>query len=250
MPTQKVALVTGGGRGIGRAVALELARTGHDVAVGWVRDEAAAQAVATEIRGLGRRTALVQGDATDVADCERAVAGTVAALGRIDVLVANAGIVTRGSFLETTPEEFDGQMAANARGSYFTVQAAARRMIEQGGGGRIILITSQAAEKVLQPVAAYSVSKAAQRMVMMVAATELAQHGITVNAVAPGTTETDINRAMLTDPERRKAMSAPILLGRLGVPDDIRGAVAFLASDAAAWITGTTIQVNGGSLIR
>ena len=107
----------------------------------------------------------------------------------------------------------------------------------------------QAAEKVLPGVSGYCISKAAQRMAMMTAATELAPHGITVNAVAPGTTETDINRDVLAIPEKRAAMVAPILLGRPGLPQDICGAVAFLASAAAAWMTGTTIQVNGGSLI-
>jgi NAD(P)-dependent dehydrogenase (short-subunit alcohol dehydrogenase family) len=249
MTDTRVALVTGGGRGIGRAISLELARTGHDVAVGWVGDRAAAEEVATEVRALGRRAALVQGDAAVVADCERNVADTVAALGRLDVLVANAGIVARGGFLDLTPEDFDRQLATNARGSFFVAQAAARQMIAQGGGGRIILVTSRAGEAVLPGASGYCVSKAAQRMVMMCGATELAQHGITVNAVAPGTTETDINRDMLADPEKRAAMLQGILLGRFGVPDDICGAAAFLASDQASWITGITIHVSGGAIV-
>lgn len=246
----KMALVTGGGRGIGRAISLELARQGHDVAIGWLRDEAAALAVAAEIQALGRRAATVQGDVGDPADCRRLVDETVAALGGIDVLVANAGVLGRSLFLETTPDEFDRQLAANARGSYFAAQAAARRMIEQGRGGRIVFVTSQLGEKALPGLSVYSISKAAQRMAMMCVATELASHNITVNAVAPGTTETDINRDVLSDPERRKAMIAPILLGRPGQPDEISGAVAFLVSDAATYITGATLAVNGGSLIR
>ena len=246
----KTALVTGGGRGIGRAISLELARQGHDLAIGWVSDEAAATAVAAEVRAFGRRAATIQGDVSDPADCQRLVDGTVAALGGIDVLVANAGVLGRSDFLETTPEEFDRQIAANARGSYFATQAAARRMIEQGHGGRIVFVTSQLGEKAIAGLSAYSISKAAQRMAMMCAATELARHGITVNAVAPGTTETDINRDVLNDPERRGAMIAPILLGRPGQPEEISGAVAFLVSDGATFITGATLAVNGGSLIR
>lgn len=250
MSQPRVALVTGGGRGIGRAISLELARQGHDVCIGWVGDQAAAEAVAANIRALGRRAALTQGDAANHEDCYRNVAETVAALGRIDVAVANAGRLKREPFLEVTPEGWDRQMDANARGSLFLAQAAAKQLIAQGGGGRIILITSQGGERVLPGVPAYCASKAAQKMVMMTAAHELAPHGITVNAVAPGSTETDINRDMFADPVRRAAAVAPILLGRPGTPDDICGAVAFLASDAASWITGATIAVNGGSLIR
>ena len=246
----KTALVTGGGRGIGRAISLELARQGHDVAIGWVRDEPAAAAVAAEVRALGRRAVLTRGEAADPADCVRNVTETVAALGRLDVAIANAGVLARASFLDTTPDDWDRQVDANARGAFFLAQAAAKQMIAQGGGGRIVFITSQLGEKAAAGVSGYCVSKAAQRMAMMCAATELAAHGITVNAVAPGTTETDINRDMLGDPERRPAAVAPILLGRPGVPADICGAVAFLASDAASWITGATFAVNGGSLIR
>jgi NAD(P)-dependent dehydrogenase (short-subunit alcohol dehydrogenase family) len=246
----KTALVTGGGRGIGRAISLELARQGHDVAIGWLNDEAAAVAVAAEVRGLGRRAATVQGDVSDPAQCRRLVDGTVAALGGIDVLIANAGIVVKADFLETSPEEFDRQFAANARGSYFAAQAAARRMIEQGRGGRIVFVTSRAGETAVPGISAYAVSKAGQRMAMMCAATELARHGITVNAVAPGTTVTDINRELLSDPEQRRVMLSPILLGRPGQPEEVSGAVVFLVSDAAAYITGATIAVNGGSLIH
>ena len=246
----RAALVTGGGRGIGRAISLELARQGHDVTIGWVRDEAAAEAVAGEIRGLGRRAATAKGDVGDPADCQRLVDGTVAALGGIDVLIANAGIVATGAFLDATPESFDRQVAANARGSYFVAQAAARQMIVQGRGGRIVFVTSRAGETAVANLSGYCVSKAAQRMAMMCAATELAPHGITVNAVAPGTVETDINRGMLSDPGQRKVMLSPILLGRPGQPEEMAGAAAFLVSDAASFITGATIPVNGGALIR
>jgi len=233
----RVALVTGGGRGIGRAISLELARQGHDVAIGWRGDVVSADSAAAEVRTLGRRAATVHGDVALPADCERIVAETVGLLGRIDVLVANAGLLVRGGFLDATPEDLDRQFAANAAGSLFVAQAAARRMISQGGGGRIVMVTSQGGERVLPGAAGYCVSKAAQKMVMMAAATELARHGITVNAVSPGTTETDINRDLLADPERRAAMVGPILLGRPGTPSDICGAVAFLASDAASWVT-------------
>lgn len=246
----RVALVTGGSRGIGLAVVVELARRGCDVAVGYVADRAAAASAVAEVEGLGRRAVAVQGDVADPAVCERMVAETVERLGRLDVLVANAGVLVNAPFLDTTPEEYDRVLAVNARGSFFVAQAAARRMIAQGGGGRIVFVTSEAAEAAFPGIAVYCMSKVAQKMAMMAAATELGAHGITVNAVAPGTTETDLNRELLRNPEMRAALLSSSKLGRPGEPQDSAEAVAYLASDAAKHVTGATIAVNGGSLIR
>jgi NAD(P)-dependent dehydrogenase (short-subunit alcohol dehydrogenase family) len=244
-----VALVTGGDRGIGRGIALELARCGIDVAIGYRRDEVAAKAVAQELTALGRRGVPVQGNVAGVGEGERLVAETVAAFGRIDVLVSNAGVLANVAFLDTTPEQYEEQLAVNAQGSFFLVQAAAKQMIEQGRGGRIVLVTSEAADKPVPGLAAYCVSKAAQKMTMKVAAVELAAHGIRVNAVAPGTIETDINRDMLSDQGMREALLADVLVGRPGAPADVAAAVAYLVSHGAGHVVGSTVSVNGGSLI-
>jgi NAD(P)-dependent dehydrogenase (short-subunit alcohol dehydrogenase family) len=244
-----VALVTGGDRGIGRGIALELARNGANVAVAYRRDSAAAEAVAAEIKSLGRRSVSLQGDLAKPSEATRLVAATVEALGRLDVLVSNAGVLINTPFLEATPDQYASQLGVNAGGSFFLVQAAARQMIAQGDGGRIVLVTSEASDKPVPGLAAYCVSKAAQKMVMKMAAVELAAHGIRVNAVAPGTIETDMNRAMLADEHMREVLLADVLLGRPGTPEDVAAAVAYLASERARHVTGCTVAVNGGSLI-
>ena len=245
----RVALVTGAGRGIGRGIALELAGAGADVAIVYHRHEVAANAVADEIRGRGQRAVVLQADLADPAEAERVVAATVDALSRLDILVASQGVLTNVPLLETTPEQYDAQLAVNARGSFFLIQAGAREMIRQGDGGRIILVTSEAADKPVPGLAAYCISKAAQKMVMKMAAVELAAHGIRVNAVAPGTIETDMNRAMLADERMRKVLLADVLLGGPGAPEDIAAAVSYLSSERSRHVTGSTVAVNGGSFI-
>lgn len=244
-----VALVTGGARGIGRGVAIGLAEAGFDVAIGYLENHAAAHATAERVREAGRRAVGIAADLRDPEACRVLVHRTVAELGRLDLLVSNAGALVTKPFLETTPEEYDIQLDSNARATFFVAQAAAQRMIDQGGGGRIVFVTSEAAVKSYPGLAGYCMSKAAQRMLIEVAAKELSAHGITVNAVAPGTTETDLNREALADPERRKMLLGSILLGRPGSPEDIAAAVRFLASDGAGFLTGSTIAVDGGASI-
>lgn len=246
----KVALVTGGGRGIGRAISAELARGGADVAVVYRSDERAAAETVQTIGAAGRRGVALQGDIAHEGEGERLVASTVAQLGRLDVLINNAGVLVNVPFVDTTPSEYDRQHTTNARGSFLLTQAAARQMISQGDGGRIVMVTSEAGDKPVAGLAAYCVSKAAQEMVMKVAATELAEYHITVNAVAPGTTETDMNREMLSNPEMRDILLGDTLLEGPGKPDDIAAAVAFLVSERGGRITGCTLAVNGGSLIK
>lgn len=243
----RVALVTGSSRGIGRGIALALAQDGLDVAVNYNSNEAAAREVLDGITALGRRGIVLQGDAGEPDTSARLVAETVAGLGRLDVLVANVGQAEDASFLEIDVATYDVQQARNTRASFFAAQAAARQMIDQGGGGRIVFITSEAAERPFARFGAYCVSKAGQKMAMKVAASELAPHRITVNAVAPGTTLTDQNRDLLEDPEWREILLSGILLGRPGTVEDSAAAVVFLASESAAYITGCTIAVNGGS---
>lgn len=248
--TDKVVLVTGGGRGIGRSTTLALARAGADVGIVYRNDREAATAVAEEVATLGRRASVIEGNVGDALTCGRIVRETVAALGRLDALVANAGQLVNASFLETSVEQYEQQLRTNALGSFLIAQAAARQMIVQGTGGRIVFVTSEAADKPTAGLAAYCVSKAAQKMVMKMAAVELAAYGIAANAVAPGTTETDLNRELLADPEMRARLLSDVVLGRPGRPEDVAGAVAFLLSAEADHVTGCTIAVNGGSLIQ
>jgi glucose 1-dehydrogenase len=242
----KTALVTGGGRGNGRAIALALAREGADVAVGYVGREAAARAVAGEIAALGRRSLVVQGDTARAADAARIVAETVAAFGRLDVLVNNAGVLKRTSFLEIDEAEWDWTLDTNLKGYFLVGQAAARQMVAQGGGGYIIHVSSVNQYNAGQNVAHYCVAKAGVGMLTKAMALELAPHGIRVNAIAPGLIETDMNRHDIARDEFREGRLARIPLKLIGRPEDLAGVAVLLASDDARLITGATFSVDGG----
>jgi NAD(P)-dependent dehydrogenase (short-subunit alcohol dehydrogenase family) len=244
-----VALVTGGTRGIGRAIALQLARDGFDVAVGYRADAQAARAAVAEIDACGRRSLAIRADLSVAAEAHRVVQETVDRLGPPRVLVSNAGRLVGKPLLETGPEDYDLQLESNARAGFFMVQAAARPMIALGGG-RIVIVTSDAAVRPYRGLTAYCMSKAASKMLTAAAALELAPHGITVNAVAPGTTETDMNSELLADPERREMLLGSIPLGRPGQPEDVAAIVGFLASERAAFMTGATVAVDGGAAIH
>lgn len=245
----KVALVTGGGRGNGRAIALGLAREGAAVAVGYVSHEAAAREVAGEIAGMGQRAIVVQGDAAQSGAAARLVAATVAALGRLDVLVNNAGVLTRTPFLAIEEAEWDRILDTNLKGAFLVGQAAARQMVAQGGGGKIINISSVNQFNAGLNVAHYSVSKAGVGMLTKAMALELAPHDIRVNAIAPGLIETDMNRADIARPEFREGRLARIPLKLIGHPDDLAAVAVLLASDDARLITGAVFTVDGGATI-
>jgi len=241
----KVALVAGAGGGIGGAGAEALAREGAAVFC-TDSDGAAAEATASRIRGAGGRAVASMLDVRDRAAVDAAVAAAVREFGRLDVLLESAGIAHRLDFLEVDAATWDRVIAVNLTGMFHLGQAAARQMVRQGGGGSIVNVTSQLAEVARPERAAYVASKGGARSLTHAMAVDLAKHNIRVNAIAPGPTLTGLTRANYTDPEARRATEAMIPLGRLGQPDDLAGAVLFLASDESRWVTGSTVTVDGG----
>jgi glucose 1-dehydrogenase len=239
----RVALVTGAGEGIGAAVAHRLSRDGLAVGVNDL-DPARAEAVASEIVAAGGRALPLAGDIADVARVRAMVDETVAAFGRLDVAVANAGITQYGDFFDMTAGDIDRLLSVNLRGTFFTAQAAARQMREQGDGGRIVLTSSVTGHQAVRYLAAYGMTKAALEQLAKNLVIELSPHGITINTVAPGATRTPRNFA--DDPEYDVHWSALIPLRAIAEPDDIASAVAFLCSDGARQITGQTLVVDGG----
>ena len=244
------ALVTGGSRGIGRAIAVGLAREGADVAVHYRSDRAAAEGTAAEIRRVERRAVVVQGDTSVRRDVERVVVEAVAALGQIDLLVNNAGILRRTPFLEIEEPEWDAILDTNLKGYFLVSQAVARHMVGRKIEGAIVN-TSSAGQAVAAPnLTHYCVAKAGVEMLTKQMALELAPHGIRVNAIAPGLIETDLNRKDLQKPEFRERRLARIPLKAIGVPDDVVGAVVFLASPTEArLVTGASIFIDAGQTI-
>jgi 2-deoxy-D-gluconate 3-dehydrogenase len=243
--TGKRALVTGAGRGIGRAVAVGLARAGARVAL-VARTAAQLEEVSREISEAGGHAVYRATDLSAVEEHAELVSGLVQDLGGLDILVNNAGLNMPQPTLEVTPAAWDRVIGLNLRGAFFLAQAAARRMVEASQGGRIINVSSQCGSVALIKRAAYCASKAGLDMVTKVMAVELAPHGILVNAVAPTFIETELTRGMLADPEFRQYAMSKNLLKRFGTPDDVLGAVLYLASSASNLVTGHVLLVDAG----
>ena len=240
----KTVLITGASRGIGRACALACAGSGADLIVG-VRKAADGKALTAEIEGLGRRALAVEMDLTDLSGMREAVAKAHKAFGRIDVLVNNVGLGPENLAENVTEADFDLTVDVNLKGTFFTTQAVGRLMIAQKSG-RIINISSQAGSVTLKGEAIYCMSKAAINHLTRCLAAEWAEHGITVNSVAPTFIWTDGTRPSLADPGFHAHVLGHIPLGRIGDPIDVAGTVVFLASPAASLITGANIMVDGG----
>ncbi|HEX6542138.1 MAG TPA: glucose 1-dehydrogenase [Ktedonobacterales bacterium] len=249
MSQQKVAIVTGGSLGIGASVVRRLARDGYAVTLDYHTHSDEANAIAQEIRDQGGQALVVRADVSRVADVAGLVTQTVAHFGRLDLLVNNAGIEQRMGFLETTEAAFDQQIAVDLKGPYFAAQAAARQMVAQGGGGCIINISSVHEDVPMVGNAVYCAAKGGLRMLTRTLANELATHGIRIVNIGPGAVATPINAVTLNDPEKVRALLAEIPLKRIGQPDDVANAVAWLASDQASYVTGTTLFVDGGLMI-
>jgi 3-oxoacyl-[acyl-carrier protein] reductase len=239
----KVAVVTGGGRGIGRAIALGLARQGADVAVAVSRDVAGAEAVAEEIRALGRRALARKTDVANGEEAEALVAAAVEELGRIDILVNCAGITRDGLLMRMSEEDWDTVIDVNLRGTFLCTKAALRRMVRQRSG-RIVNVTSIMGVVGNGGQANYSASKAGIIGLTKSTAKEVGSRGITCNAIAPGWIRTQMTEGL--PDEMRDTVVKQVPLARLGEPEDIAGPVVFLCSDAASYITGQVLVVDGG----
>ena len=244
--TGKVAIVTGGNSGIGKAIVLALAREHAKVVIDFVVDPEATENLEAEIVKLGTAAIGVEADVSKVADLQRLVDTTVKEFGRVDVMVNNAGVETRTSVLDTTEEQYEKVLEINLKSAFFGTQIAAKQMIAQGDGGRIINITSVHEDWPMPGNTAYCLSKGGMRMLTRTAGVELGAHGVTVVGVGPGAVATPINTATMADPGLMKVLDAAIPLGRMAAPEEIAGVVAFLAGDAASYLTATTVFADGG----
>jgi len=241
----RIGLVTGAQQGIGQAIAIALAREGADVALNFLDDQAAAARVAGEVRGLGRRAVLVQGDVSRRAEVEAMVETVVKDLGPPDIVVNNAGVFPRVAFLEMRDEDWDHVLDINLKGGFLCAQAGARAMVAAGRPGAIVNISSSAVRGDPRGVH-YSASKAGVIGLTRAMALALAPHRIRVNAIAPGTTDTAQPRYGNTE-EQLAARARDTPFGRMAQPDEIARVAVFLAGDDAAWVTGEVIHVNGGA---
>ncbi len=244
----KKTLITGADSGIGRAVAIAYAREGADVAIAYLDEHEDAQETARLVTEAGRQAVLLPGDLAERQTCLDVVQKTVEAFGRIDVLVNNAGIFKAADFLDVTEEDFDAVINVNIKGSFLMGQAAARAM-KSTGGGSIVNMSSVNAVLAIPSIASYNVSKGGINQLTRAMSLALADFGIRVNAVAPGTIATELARqAVLTSEEAQKKIMMRTPMKRLGEPDEVAKVVAFLASDAASYITGEIVTVDGGRM--
>jgi 3-oxoacyl-[acyl-carrier protein] reductase len=246
--TGRRALITGGSRGIGKAIAMTLASRGASVAVNYAKGEAAAREVCDAIGAAGGTAIAVGFDVADGAAVERGVKEVGDRLGGLDILVNNAGISIDALLLRAREEDWDQLERVNLRGTLLCCKAASRAVLKAKARGRIINLTSVVGEQGNTGQTMYAMTKAGIIGLTKSLARELASRGVTVNAVAPGFIETDMTAASLKG-DFRDALIRQIPLGRVGAPSDVAEAVAFLASDAAAYVTGHVLRVNGGLLI-
>jgi glucose 1-dehydrogenase len=244
----KVAIVTGSSQGIGQAIAVRLARDGINVAIDYHTHNEGANDTLRQVEAAGGKGFIIKADLSSVAEINDLIAETLERFGRIDILVNNAGIEKRKDYWEVTEAEYDAVMNVNLKGVFFATQQVVRHLQSQKHGGKIINISSVHEELPFPHFASYCMSKGGLKMMTRDLAVELAPFGITINSIAPGAIETSINKNLLNDPSELNALLANIPLKRLGQPSDVAEVVAFLASDKADYITGTTIFVDGGLL--
>ena len=241
---EKVVLVTGASRGIGRAIAVRLGGDGASVVVNYSGSHDAAGETVAAIEKAGGQAIAVQADVGKIADVERLFDETFQKFGKLDVLVNNAGVMFNKLLAEVTEEEFDRVFAVNVKGTFFACQQAAKRMAD---GGRIINFSSSTTAMMLPTYGAYVATKGAVEQISRVLAKELGSRGITVNVVSPGPTDTELFGQGKTDQDKQR-FAQMAAIGRLGQPKDIADVVALLVSEDACWITGQNIRANGGMI--
>ena len=244
----KVAVVTGAATGIGRAIATRFVRDGAKVVIDYVGSSGEADELAKALETVGGDAVAVAADVSDPDQVDMLVEHTVKTFGRLDVWVNNAGIEKEFPFLDTPLDYWHEVIAVNLTGPFLCSQRAAKQMVAQGGGGRIVNISSVHEDIPMLTNGPYCAAKGGLRMLMRTIAVELAPHGITVNNVAPGAIETPINKQSMQDPAKMKTLLAEIPLGRMGRPEEVAQLCAFLASDEAAYVTGSTYAIDGGMM--
>lgn len=242
----RTAIVTGSSSGIGQGIAERLAQEGANVVIDYVGSPDGAQETLKKVQAAGAKGVLVEADVSQVSAVRTLVNETWQAFGGADILVNNAGVEKESPFWETTEQEYDFVLGVNLKGPFFLTQAFAQRLIEAKKPGRVINISSVHEDMAFPNFATYCASKGGVRMLMRDLAVELGPLGITVNNVAPGAVSTPINTALLENKPKLNALLKNIPLGRLGTVDDVAGLVAYLASDAAAYINGSTLVIDGG----
>ena len=244
----KVAVITGSSKGIGRAIALSFAREGAAVAVDYRRHPDEAREVVKDIESSGGRALALKADVSEQDDVRTLVRQTTREFGRLDIMVNNAGMEEKMPFLETPLEVFERAMAVNLTGAWLGCQEAAGQMVSQGEGGRIINVSSVHEDRPMPTNSPYCAAKGGLRMLMRTIAVELAPHSITVNNIAPGAIETPINENLEDNPGQMRELLSEIPLGRIGQPEEVAEMALYLASDAASYVTGSTFVIDGGMM--
>ena len=244
----KVAVVTGGNSGIGAAIVLELAKQGANIVIDYISHPETADALEKQVAALGNQAIGVSADVSKVSDLQMLIDAAVKKFGRLDIMVNNAGVETRTSILDTSEKQYDKVLQVNLKSAFFGTQIAAKQMIKQGKGGRIINITSVHEDWPMPGNIAYCLSKGGIRMLTRTAGVELAKYNVLVVGVGPGAVATPINVATMKDPMLMQKLDGAIPLGRMAKPEEIASVVAFLAGDAASYMTATTVFADGGMM--